>query len=171
MSDFRIAPQKGKARPIEEIPQFWNPNRGSIRMAPSWFMQRVNEVDGHRGDIAVTWNSYTERWQVFYRSPRVQHPICSGWTLLFIQQGPSGEYWPLDERLLARLESCSAKANGSGLKYFDRIVAEMKRDEEKFDKQWRTDTIDAAMPSYDHAQIQVAMRGKSNGSKFSTYHA
>jgi len=47
----------------------------------------------------------------------------------------------------------------------------MERDREQIEQRQRQDAIDLAMPSYDHSQISVAMRGRSNGSKFSTYHA
>lgn len=146
---------------------YWNPNRQSIRFAPEEFRARLKREMGEELDIC--WNPITERWQVWTKMARVQHPVCHGWRLLFVHQGPDGEYWPLDERLQARLYSCSAQVNGSGKQYFDRIVAEMARDKEKREKQHTQDTIDAAMPSFDHSKIQISMRGKSNGSKFADY--
>jgi hypothetical protein len=46
----------------------------------------------------------------------------------------------------------------------------MDREKELADKRYQQDLIDSAMPSWEHSQIQVSGFGKSNGSKFSTYH-
>jgi hypothetical protein len=169
--DFAVQPTKGSTRSIEHIPAFWNPNRQSIRFADDSFMTKVKEFDEGKDDLRITWNPINERWQVFYRNVKLVHPICSGWTLLFIHSDHNGGFLPLDERVFARLWSCSARKNGPGKAYFERIEHEMERDKEKFDKQWSADTMDAALPSYDHAQIQISMRGKSNGSKFADFHA
>jgi hypothetical protein len=96
--------------------------------------------------------------------------VCQGWKLLFVHNGPNGEYLPLDERVFARLYSASAAAHGSGKAYFQRIVDEMERDKARTDKQNLQDSIDIAMESFDHSRIKVGY-GPSSGSKFSKYHA
>jgi hypothetical protein len=149
-------------------PWFWNPNRIGADRAPSYFLHRLwNEMGT---ELRVTWNPINERWQVWTLAPTVNHPICQGWKLLFIHNGPSGEYLPLDERVFARLYASSARVHGSGKEYFNRIVSEMERDKERREANYRQDTIDLAMPSWEHSQIKVGY-GPSNGSKFSTYHS
>ena len=145
---------------------YWNPNRASIQFAPDWFRLKLRELDGHE-DLSVTWNPITERWQVWTRAPKIVHKICSGWRLLFIHNGPKGEYLPLDERVLARLYWSSAAAYGDGKRYFQAIQREMERDKEAAERKSLQDTIDAAMPSWEHSQI----KNIGKGSKFATYHS
>lgn len=152
--------------PIETIPAYWNPNRAGVRTAPASFMDRIEQMGWH--EIAITWNPIRERWQVFSKAPQISHPICSGWRLLFIHQGPDGEHLPLDERVIARLWHSSSMANGSGREYFDRLVSEMKRDQEKREAQTRQDTMDQALErGWDYTRI----KNIGKGSKFSDYHA
>jgi hypothetical protein len=104
-------------------------------------------------------------------APTITFKLCPGWRLLFVHRGPDGEYLPLDDRLFARLYHASAAKWGSGRQYFDRIASEAARDREKAEKQARQDSLDAAMPAFEEAQIKVSMFGPSNGSKFADYHA
>lgn len=158
--------RKRQAAPKETIPAYWNPNRVGVRTAPASFMEKIEELGW--GEIAITWNPVRERWQVFSKAPQVQHPICNGWRLLFIHAGPEGEYLPLDERVMARLYHSSSMAHGNGVKYFDRLVAEMQRDKEKKDEQHRQDVIDSAMESgWDYSRI----KNIGKGSKFTDFHA
>jgi hypothetical protein len=152
----------------EHNPWFWNPARGSVKTAPPSFRSKLAQ---DHPTIEVTWNPIEERWQVFDRCARVNHPICQGWRLLFIHRDVDGGYLPLDERLFARLYHASADAHGSAQKYFERVASEMIRDREKEEQKSLDDSIQHAMESFNHSQISVAMRGKSSGSKFSTYHA
>lgn len=147
---------------------FWNPARGSVRTAPPSFVERLRALDEN---LAVTWNPIRERWQVWDRCARINHPICVGWRLLFVHEDEFKDYLPLDERLFARLYFASADAHGSALKYFDRVASEMQRDKEKSEAAALDDTIQHAMESFNHSQISVSMHGKSSGSKFSDYHA
>lgn len=147
----------------EHNPWFWNPMRGSIRSAPEWFNKKLHDISEY---LAVTWNPITEHWQVWDRCPRVNHPICVGWKLLFIHRDTDGSYLPLDERLFARLFAASADQHGSAKKYFARVVDEMERDAEKAKKASQADVIDQAMESFDYSQI----KNIGKGSKFATYH-
>lgn len=154
----------------EQNPWFWNPSQVmGVRKAPSWFMADLNLIMGD--ELEVTWNPVIERWQVWARAPRIQNPLCRGWRLLFIHNGPSGEYLPLDERVYARLYAASADKHGSGAAYFRRIEEEYWRDQAKKEARLTQEAIDEAMPFFEHSKIKVAMRGKSSGSKFSKYHA
>jgi hypothetical protein len=165
---FRQAISKPKALGPEHNQWFWNPNRFGIQLAPDHFMKMLHELGP---ELSATWNPIIERWQIWCKAPQINHKICQGWKLLFIVRGVAGEYLPLDERTLARLYSASVLSSGSAKQYFDRMVSEMERDKERREKQYQADLIDGAMPSFDHAKIQVSGFGKSSGSKFSTYHA
>jgi len=147
---------------------FHNPGQFGIRLAPERFRK---ELHRNHPDLEVTWNSHLERWQVFAKSPTINHPICRGWRLLFVWKDIDGGYLPLDERLFAMIATVDGQQQGDGKKYIDRIISEMHRDELKREAQRSQETIDLAMPSWHHSQISVAQFGKSNGSKFSRYHA
>lgn len=159
---FKQAISKPVAAGPETIPHYWNPNRIGIEFAPTWFAEKVEAIDPN---LSVTRNPITSKWQVWYRSPRVQHPLVQGWRLLFVQDER------LDERLLARIHLIDMK-NSSAKDYFDRVVAEEKRQAEAREKQFKQDSLDIATErGWDHAKIQVSGRGHSNGSKFSTFHS
>lgn len=135
-------------------------------MAPPSFERMLESFDPE-GGLKCTWNPILERWQLWAPAPRMQHKVCQGWRLLFIHNGPSGEYLPLDERVLARLEWASARVHGSAKGYFARIQSEMERDEENKQKRLAAEAIDQAMPYWEHSRI----KNIGKGSKFSTYHA
>lgn len=155
------------AAPIESISWYWNPSRPGVRLGPQWFRKKLAELGD---DLEVTWDAFRERWCIFVRRPRVQHPIGMGWALLFRVENADGSYRPLDERVLARLFEASRKKWGSGQKYFEAIEREMQRERERADRESLQDAIDQSMEVFNHSQISVSMRGASNGSKFSTYH-
>src|SRR3990167_3687430 len=81
----RQAPKVGPAF----NPWYWNPNELSIQFAPEWFRKPLKREMGD--ELEITWNPINERWQVWSRSPRINHPICQGWRLLFIHNGPNGD--------------------------------------------------------------------------------
>src|SRR6185436_18617380 len=83
----------GKIPGPEIIPWFWSPSNVSAIFAPEEFRKRLKAEMGDELDI--TWTPIDERWLVFARAPRVQHKLCQGWRLLFVHQGPDGEYLPL----------------------------------------------------------------------------
>ncbi len=84
-------------------------------------------------------------------------------------ENEDGSFRPLDERVMARLYQASQKRWGSGAKYWEAVEAAQKRDKEAEDRQNLQDSIDQSMEVFDHSQISVSMRGKSNGSKFSKF--
>jgi hypothetical protein len=158
--------QVGRVKKVgpEHNPFYWNPNRVGATEAPAWFRAKLKEVDPD-ALIDVRWNPVAERWGVFYRSWRVNHPICQGWVLLF-QVKPR----ELDERVLARLYMASAQRWGDGRRYFDAIQREIEREQERKEKFLNQDAVDRAMPFWEHSRIRVGY-GKSSGSKFSDYHS
>jgi hypothetical protein len=159
------------AKPVKRGPEenvwFWHPARVGVRHAPEWFLEPLKDQMGQ--ELDVTWNPMIERWLIWTKAPHMIHPICQGWRLLFIHNGPAGEHLPLDERVYARLYASSARAHGSAKAYFDRICAEYERDKERTERRLQQEAVDQAMPYWDHSQIKVSGFGKSNGNKFSTY--
>lgn len=159
----------GYKTPVNQIkklgPEFnnwyWNPYRAGAIEAPAYFRKQLREVDPDNL-IDIRWNPIREQWGVFYRKPALQHPICSGWVLLFMV-APTA----LDERVLSRLYEASAAKWGNGRQYFAAIQREMEREEEARQKARRQEAVDLAMPFWEHSRISTA--GK--GSKFSEYHS
>ena len=149
---------------------FWNPNRIGAGEAPAWFRAKLKEVDPD-GFVDIRWNPLKERWAAFYRKPGFAHPICQGWTLLMKIEYPDGSYMPLDERTLAALYQASGRRWGNGKEYFHAIEREIEREREQRERARTQEAVDVAMPAFEHSQISVSMQGKSNGSKFSTYHS
>jgi hypothetical protein len=112
-----------KPADVETHPWYWNPNRIGAIQAPSWFMERVNEIDP---ELDVRYNPVTSKWGVWVRNSRFVHPICQGWKLLFIHHDQDRQPMPLDERLLGRLHLIDMK-NSSAKAYFSRVMSEMER--------------------------------------------
>lgn len=147
---------------------FHSPSRFGAKFAPQWFRDKLRE---HDENLEMVWNFTIERWVLWVRTPRLQNAYSQGWTLLFIHAGPKKEYWPLDERVFARLYTIDMRAqNTTGLQHFDRVMSETAREKEKSKDQTSAENLDIAMESFEHSKIRVGY-GKSNGSKFSTYHA
>lgn len=165
MSDFALPIAKGEKVGPEVNPWWWNPSRFAANRAPEEFMGRLKAQMGD--ELEITWNPIIERWQIWSRFPKMNHPLCQGWRLLFIHNDRFGNYMPLDERVYARLWSASADQHGSGKAYFERIKREYERDEELKNKRLTQEAIDQAMPYFEHSQI----KNIGLGSKFSTYHA
>lgn len=146
----------------EANPWWWNPARPAVRFAPEWFMVQLRRLDP---DLRVVWNAYTERWQVWAPSPRIQHPLCAGWMMLFPVKYPDGSYCPLDERTLAKIHEVSARAWGGAKQYWDRIESETARDRAKM-KADRADSVKyGAGEYYNYMQI----KNIGSGSKFADH--
>ena len=169
VGSYGITPSRPKPRGPESNPWYWNPNRVGATEAPLWFQEKLREVDPE-GFVDVRWNPIRERWAVFYRNHKIQHPICQGWQLLFPIQYEDGSFMPLDERTLATLYQASARKWGNGREYFRAIEREIERTQERKERNLTQSAIDRAMPTFEHSQIRVGY-GSSNGSKFSTYHS
>ena len=142
---------------------FWHPNRASVRFGPAHFRKELKALNK---DLEITWHPLDEEWLIWNRSPRFQHKLCQGWTLLF----PVAP-WNLDNRVFALLYSRWMASFGGAKGYFDRIEAEMARDKERADTVRADSVREGAGDYYDSTQISVSMFGKSNGSKFANHHA
>lgn len=147
---------------------FHSPSRFGADFGPSAFREKLHEIDEN---LEVVWNFTAQRWALWAKSPRFQNRYSQGWQLLFVHNRADGGFAPLDETVFARIYTIDMRREGSAAKYFDRIMSEVERDKERAKAQTTKDNVDIAMGSFDHAKIQVSGYGKSNGSKFSTYHA
>mgnify|MGYP003133349045 CR=1 FL=1 len=167
-STFAVPVQQHAPPPIEDRLHFWHPNRFGVRFAPTAFRQKLHAI---HPDLDVTWHPLRERWLVWYRRPRIQHPISPGWLLLLVVENSREEYVPLDDRTLAAIYEQSGFKWGSGKQYWARIEDEAQRDHASRDDT-RTQLLDdIGSAQWDHTKIQVSMRGPSSGSKFVRHHA
>ncbi len=162
---FRQRIAKPERVGLEHNVWFWHPHRCGVKFGPSSFTDRLKSEMGD--ELEVVWNPINERWQVWMKSPGFQSPIAQGYKLLFVHQDRYGNYLPLDERVYARLYSCSRDVNGTGKEYFARIESEYWRDKDKQEKRLSQEAIDQAMPYFEHSKI----KNIGKGNKFSTYFA
>lgn len=161
-NNITIPVSKPKRLGPEHNVWFWNPNRLGAGPAPAWFAKRLKDVDP---ELAVTWSPLHERWLVWVKSPKFRQPLCQGWRLLFVHHDANRGYLPLDDRVLARVFEASVYTHGSAKRYFDRIIGEMERDDERKDKRLREEAIDRAMPHFEYSKI----KNIGTGSKFADY--
>lgn len=147
---------------------FFHPGRCDVRFGPDWFRDQLRAIDPN---LDVTWHPVHERWCVWVRNPRITHPMCPGWQLLFPVQYPSGRYLPLDERTIAKVYDRSPRKWGNARIYFDRIEDEILRDRLKVETARKEEVAQSARDHWDFAQIKISMAGPSSGSKFATHHA
>lgn len=164
MNTFRVPVAKPKRLGPEFNSWFWNPFNVSVRLGPDDFRRKIKEIDEK---YEVTWNPVTERWLVFARDPKINHPICRGWKLVFVVE-LDGEYVPLDERTLAKAWDRSVRKWGSANQYWERIESEIWREREKRDAEKKDVVGYSAGEYYDYLQPKVGY-GPSNGSKAANF--
>lgn len=157
-----------KALPPEALYHYWYPGREGIEPCPTDFAVRLAEV---HADLAIVKPppqapTPTRPWLVWYRKPAVTYWLSPGWLLLFAWQTRDGEPLPLDNRVFANLYRISAREFGSGVRYFDHIVAQMaaeKAAREKADTAYRHDRSD---DYFEYTKIKSSGRGN----KFALHH-
>lgn len=165
-SQFRLQAARPAPLPPEANMWWWHPGRPGVTTGPRWFMDKLERMDPN---LSLTRNRYTNLWQVWMKKPAISNRICWGWQLLFTVSDED-LHRADGATILARLFEASAQKWGGGKEYFAAIERELERDRERYEKSSRQDAIDQSMEVFDHSRISVAMRGQSNGSKFSTYH-
>lgn len=166
LSPFTMTPARPKKLGREHHRWFFHPNRCDIRLGPERFRRLLKDFDQ---GLEVAWNPIHERWGIWMRDPKIQHPVCQGWKLMFFSQDEKGVYEPLDQRILAKLYARSAKQFGNLWEYWLRVEQEMERDREKRDDNHVTHMNQGAGDYFDFMKIKVGY-GKSSGSKFQEYH-
>lgn len=149
---------------------YFHPGRVDRRLAPEHFRQRIKEVDTR---FDVVWHPVRERWTVWaYMPHEIRNARLNGWKFIFQVEDPNtGAYVPLDERVLAVAWDRCGRKHGTGRRYWDRFEREFWRDKASTQQDRSEYVKDLAADRWDHMKIQVAMRGKSTGSKFSAHHA
>lgn len=164
---FFVPPHKAKPLPPEQSIKFWHPQRFGVQLAPAEFMHKLHAI---HPDLSCTWNPIIGRWLVWYKRPRITHPMCKGWLLLFIVEDEQTRFIPLDERVLAACWQCSANFDGNwggSLPYVDRIMKEKERERRAAKKQ--TDDYRERRGS-DHWDYTL-IKNIGHGSKFANHHA
>jgi hypothetical protein len=161
-----VTPAKPVIPPPEANPWWWHPNRVGVGGPDDHWRTRLLEFDR---DLAITWNRYTERWQVWMRKPSLVNKICWGWALLFIVRYSDGSYCPLDERIFARLYEASAAKWGNGRQYFSRIEAQLEYDKSRAEQKRKDAVGHSAGEFYTHTLPSVGYGTVNNGSKCVEY--
>jgi hypothetical protein len=110
--------------------------------------------------LAVTWDAYHQKWNIWMKNDRIQNKICSGWLLLFIVEPTE-----LDERVFHRLYAASGRKWGSARRYFDAVEREIESAKERADKSSFDELMAQARANYDFMQV----KNIGSGSKFSRY--
>ena len=137
--------------------RYFSPARVDTLRGPDEFRRQLHDIDPR---LEVVWHPLNERWCIWFRDEK-------GWRFLFpVQYWPTGDYMPLDARTLAKVWDRSGRRWGGGRAYWDRIEAEIVRDIKAREAARRQEARDIAGDVHDFAQIKVAMRGPSLGSKF-----
>lgn len=152
-----------KPLPIETHSWYWNPNRIGVKQAPEWFQEKLGDF---KDEVKICWHPLRERWCVFSRAPKINHPVCNGWKLLFIWEDSTG-YLPLDERVLANIWDRSGRKWGNLHEYWLKVEQAIERDREKSERSRDDDVVHSAKEYYDYTLI----KNIGSGSKFANNHA
>ena len=117
----RVGPAPGP----EVLLWYWHPNRFGSRPPPSAFAAQLRRIDP---DLSVVFSPVHERWLVWVKEPRIQHPLCRGWKLLFLWEHPRTKtYLPLNELLFHNLLLIDATKYASAVDYYTRVQAGIDR--------------------------------------------
>ena len=157
-----------KPLPAEALYHYWYPGREGVERCPTAFARALADV---HLDLAIVKPppqapTPTRPWLVWYRKPAVTYWLSPGWLLLFAWQTREGEPLPLDPRVFANLYRISAREFGSGVKYFDHVVATMaaeKAARREADTAYRHDRSD---DYFEYTKIKSTGRGN----KFALHH-
>lgn len=159
---FKQAISKPDKLGPEYNPWFWNPRRKATKRPDAAFMERLHEIDPN---LDVTWNPISCRWQIWTPNPKMNHPTCQGWRLLFVHNGPQGQFMPLDERVFARLYWSSVDAWGSAKAYFDNVQRVAEREKEHESAKATQEGVDKGQEYMEYTKI----KNIGSGSKFTRY--
>lgn len=163
MGSFGQAISRPKALPPEEHTWYWHPDRFGVKKADDAFSAKLDNL-GH--GLAVTWHPLKERWLVWVRDGKIQHPICHGWKLIFVWE-IDGQYAPLDERLLAKIFDRSGRKWGNLYEYWLKVEQAIEHEREMKEKAREADVRHSAGEYYDYTLI----KNIGSGSKFANHQA
>lgn len=138
---------------------YFPPSRVDSRPAPAWFLEKLHEIDPR---LSCNWHPVRERWVIWFRED-------NKWRMIMPWANPYRDwaYLPLDERCLANVWDRCGRVHGSGLKYWERIEAEVWRDIAARDKARHDLVNDVSGDYYDYRQI----KNIGQGNKFATSHS
>lgn len=156
--------------PREALDQYWHPDRPGVEQAPADFRRELAAMHEDLACVRPPGRApllYKRRaWLVWYRMPRVTHPLSPGWWLLFPWESPWHEALPLDNRVFANLYLRSRKLFPNAVQYFDKCMADVEREKQAREKSVRAETGARGRELYGFHQIKNIGRGN----KFALHH-
>jgi len=153
---------------------YWHPEREGVEHCPKEFDRPLKLV--HPGLYITRPPSGTpkgdkhaadQRWIVWQRNPSTRHPLCPGWSLLFLWPPRDYEPIPLDNRIFANLAIINPLRYKGGIDYFNRVIAAgMEKDAER---------NEAAQHQYRHDRRKdyieaTKIKNIGKGNKFALFH-
>src|SRR5688572_29297412 len=123
---FTVPVAKPESLARQQLPYYWHPGRLGVEHAPAWFAAQLTAL--HPG-LACTRHQAAERgaWILWSRNPEQTHPLCPGWTLLFVWADPeTKDPLPLDARVLYNLYRRDPRRYRDARQYFDQAETELK---------------------------------------------
>jgi hypothetical protein len=156
--------QERKRRDPEVLPWYWHPDRMGIERPPAAFDAQLKAIDK---DLFVTYSKVHERWILWVRNARIQHPMCRGWQLLMIwEHAYTKEFLPLTELMFHNIFMISASRFPNAVKYYEDIQAGIEKRKQELQKD--ADNDRRALQSELLAGTQISSAGKGN--KFALHH-
>lgn len=170
---FSIDAQKGGKLDVGALFHFWHPDREGVEACPPEFDRKLKLLHPDLACVrppagASRLGLRSRCWLVWWKCPRITHPISPGWMLLVAwhNEDDACTPLPLDDRVLANIYMRDARIFGNGKQYFSRIVDEMQRDEAIKQKQQADYRGDRSDDYYEHTKI----KNIGHGSKFALHH-
>ena len=157
--EFAVPLNQRKGPPLgpEILPWWWHPEREGAQPPPAAFAARLKEIDP---ELGVCFSPVHERWLIWVRNPRIQHPLCRGWQLLFLWEHPvTKEFLPLNELVFHNLYYISAERWPGAVGYFERIQADIAKQKAALEKDHQNDRRDYQRDFRNSLQISTAGRG------------
>ena len=116
------------------MPHYWHPDRVGVQPAPEAVRREIAAIHPDLRVVKPPAGAPMDckPWIVWYRNPDVKHPLCPGWSLVFVWEfADTKTPKPLDNRLYANIYAVDGRRFGSALKYFNGCVDEISRDRQK----------------------------------------
>ena len=146
---------KKETPPVESINWWWHPSRSGVRLGPSWFRDKLEDM---HPDLECTWDGYNQQYLIWLRKPSVNHPICWGWKLLFPHKGR------LEDLNLKLMWESSQRKWGNSKDFMNHLVDEIEREERQRVRSSEADRMAQAREIYrDRVQIRSYLGKGING--------
>jgi hypothetical protein len=166
---FGVEPKREKPLDQAAMKHYWNPDRYGVEQAPAHVRKEIAKI---HPDLRVVKPAAgapmdVKPWIVWFRNPDVKHPLCPGWSLVFVWEFfDTKEPKPLDNRLYANIYAVDGRRFGNALKYFNGCVDSVlhERKKAKAQSQELTQKMSADVEEY----RKIKNIGKGN--KFALHH-